>query len=938
MAGTSNAKSLHVMKGDDILMMWRKKAMTITLIVVAVTSLPAYASVVITAVRSGGMGFLEWIYISVYAVSLVLAVLPGLDLRLRAWGLMALCYGNAAASFLRLGLVGSGRLWLVIMPVIATIVIGSRAGYAMGLLSLAVYGVFSLLAVQGVLAGSMALRENPLTPGFWAEGGTALLVFVCTILVLVERFVSLQRKTLKESLEANERLTETAGKLRESEERLRTIGDNLPGGMIYQLLARPDGTRRFTYVSGGVRQLHGLTPEEAMADPSLLYGQVMEQDAAPLRILEERSIESGEPFDAEVRFRDATGIVRWVRLISQPRRTGDGALIADGVELDITNRKAAEEELVAKNADLAAANEDLQAAMEELESTNEEMLATLEELETTNQALFESELKFRTLSSFNEQLNSISISFAEATGIDDLCRIIAESYRRITGAAVTATARYDREGGELRIVSVHDTIGALERVKSILGITAGDIVIRVTPEIVAEMVSQVVIVTDSFERMAPGSIPGDISSRLMEALGCRTVVAISLHHGPELMGVAVACLAGDETSVPNDTIKTFAYMAGLAMTRRSSEDEIRRLNRDLEEKVSLRTRELTKAYDDLMDTNRHLERALGELNEAQQQLIQREKLAALGQLTAGISHELNTPLGAIVSSNNSMLKIMRREMPGAVRIIPTLDDSERAAFFTLFDESISGAARRDAPAGRKLKKEIAAALEKAGIAESDTVAELVIESGTQGLKEALADILRVGRRTEILSSIAALASIRRLGEIIAIASEKAANVVRAFQNYLKQDIDDDFTEVRIRDEMDTILTLYQNRIKHGITVATRYLTETPVLGNRDSLNQLWMNLLNNALQAMEYRGTVEISLERKDEWVIVSIGDSGQGIPESVQRRIFEPFFTTKPPGEGMGLGLSICRNIAEKHGGKIEFESRAGKTVFRVWLKAAPA
>ncbi|MBN1531992.1 MAG: PAS domain S-box protein [Spirochaetes bacterium] len=936
MARKSRFNPLRNMPGDDILLTWRKKAMTITLIVVAITSLPAYASVVVNALRGGSMGLLEWLYLAVYVASIVLAVLPRLDLRLRTWGLMALCYSNAAASFMRLGLVGSGRIWLVVMPVIATIVIGSRAGYAMGLLSLGLYGTFSLLAVRGVLGETMALRENPLTTGFWAEGGTALLVFLCTILVLVERFVSLQRKTLDDSMEANRQLADMAGKLRESEERLRTIGNNLPGGMIYQVVASPDGSRRFTYVSAGIERLHGLTPEAVTADPHLLYGQIQEEDAERLRGEEERAIRDGTIFDTEVRFRNASGSVRWMRLVSQPRRISGGAVIADGIELDINDRKAAEEELVAKNADLETANEDLQAAMEELESSNEEMQATMEELETTNQALIDSEMRFRSLSAFNEQLNSISISLAEAPRADDLYRIIAESYQRLTGAVVTAASRYDPERREFAVVSLHGEEGALDSVRRILGAPAGEIIFKVPPQFVEKMVSQMVIVGESIEQLSFGTISRDVSERLMKALGCRIIAVLSLHHGQSLVGAAMACLPGDCIPVPDDTMKTFAYMSGLAVTRKRSEDEIRRLNRELEEKVALRTRELTKAYNDLMSTNRDLEKALGELNEAQQQMIQREKLAALGQLTAGISHELNTPLGAIISSNRTMLEILQRKLPEALRVITTLDEDERGHFFALLDESAREASRLEVPAGRRLTREIAGMLSDAGVAESASVAELVIESGTQGLKDRLAGMLAAGRGIQVLASIVPLASIRRLGEIIAVASDRAASVVRAFQHYLKQDIGDDITEVRIHEEMETILTLYQNRIGQGVSIIRRYLTEAPVRGNRDALNQLWINLLNNSLHALEYRGTVDITIEEREGWVAVSIGDTGPGIPAPVRQRIFEPFFTTKPPGEGMGLGLNICRNIVERHGGRIEFDSTPGRTVFRVWLKAA--
>jgi len=94
-----------------------------------------------------------------------------------------------------------------------------------------------------------------------------------------------------------------------------------------------------------------------------------------------------------------------------------------------------------------------------------------------------------------------------------------------------------------------------------------------------------------------------------------------------------------------------------------------------------------------------------------------------------------------------------------------------------------------------------------------------------------------------------------------------------------------------------------------------------------------MNLINNSLQAMDYRGTLTISTEHAGEWIIVSFSDTGAGIPESIRDRIFDPFFTTKKHGEGIGLGLDIARSIVEGAGGRIEFESVPGNTVFRVYL-----
>ena len=136
------------------------------------------------------------------------------------------------------------------------------------------------------------------------------------------------------------------------------------------------------------------------------------------------------------------------------------------------------------------------------------------------------------------------------------------------------------------------------------------------------------------------------------------------------------------------------------------------------------------------------------------------------------------------------------------------------------------------------------------------------------------------------------------------------------------------------EEIETLLTLYYNKLKAGVRVVKNFPADPVVVrGNRARLYQVWMNLINNALQAMEYKGTLTISAERSGEWMVVSVGDTGHGIPDAIKGRLFEPFFTTKKYGEGIGLGLDIVRSIVQDHGGRVDFESEPGRTVFKVYL-----
>ena len=131
--------------------------------------------------------------------------------------------------------------------------------------------------------------------------------------------------------------------------------------------------------------------------------------------------------------------------------------------------------------------------------------------------------------------------------------------------------------------------------------------------------------------------------------------------------------------------------------------------------------------------------------------------------------------------------------------------------------------------------------------------------------------------------------------------------------------------------IETVLTLYHNQLKHHVDVIKNYATLPPVQCYPDELNQVWTNLIHNALQAIGDKGTLKIEVAQEYNYAIISITDNGPGIPDNIKLKIFEPFFTTKPAGEGSGLGLDIVKKIIEKHEGKIKVDSIPGKTTFTV-------
>jgi signal transduction histidine kinase len=178
-----------------------------------------------------------------------------------------------------------------------------------------------------------------------------------------------------------------------------------------------------------------------------------------------------------------------------------------------------------------------------------------------------------------------------------------------------------------------------------------------------------------------------------------------------------------------------------------------------------------------------------------------------------------------------------------------------------------------------------------------------------------------------------LSGLQRGTKIINTATDRASKVVFALKTYARYDQSGEMVQANLTDGIETILTLYHNQLKHGVKVIRNYAEVPPVFCYPDELNQVWTNLIHNALQAMNYQGTLTIDVTTQEQQAKISITDTGQGIPEEIKAKIFEPFFTTKPPGEGSGLGLDIVKKIIDKHQGKIEVESVPGKTTFTFYL-----
>ena len=167
--------------------------------------------------------------------------------------------------------------------------------------------------------------------------------------------------------------------------------------------------------------------------------------------------------------------------------------------------------------------------------------------------------------------------------------------------------------------------------------------------------------------------------------------------------------------------------------------------------------------------------------------------------------------------------------------------------------------------------------------------------------------------------------------------DRVAKIIFALKSFSRFGGVQVWTESDLREGLETVLTIYQNQIKHGIELVRSFEDLPPVRCLPDEINQVWTNLVHNALQAMDHKGTLTLGLRRNGDNALVSVTDTGCGMTPEVRARIFDAFFTTKPAGEGTGLGLDIVRKIIEKHGGKIDVASEVGRgSTFTVSLPIA--
>lgn len=348
-----------------------------------------------------------------------------------------------------------------------------------------------------------------------------------------------------------------------------------------------------------------------------------------------------------------------------------------------------------------------------------------------------------------------------------------------------------------------------------------------------------------------------------------------------------------------------------------------------EEELKRNLEELKATQEQLKKQKTEIENAYKELQFTQEQLIQSEKLASLGQLIANIAHEINTPLGAIRSSADSIENILLETLPNLSNFLKKLDDNTVAVFNEFVEKSSQKTDLLSTREQRIVKYELIDELEKLGFENVEEYADLIADLNMHEEKKLIKILLQTQNKEEVFETAYQLSIAIRSNQTIKEATKRAAKTVFALKNFARQDHSEEKSNVDINQSLETTLILYHNQIKQGIDI-NRILDYVPIfLGYPDELMQVWTNLIHNAIQAMKGKGELIVStktIEKQGKkMVLVSIQDTGSGIPIKIQDRVFDAFFTTKPIGKGSGLGLDITRKIIDKHDGKIWFETEEG-------------
>jgi signal transduction histidine kinase len=343
------------------------------------------------------------------------------------------------------------------------------------------------------------------------------------------------------------------------------------------------------------------------------------------------------------------------------------------------------------------------------------------------------------------------------------------------------------------------------------------------------------------------------------------------------------------------------------------------------EKVISSKEELKRKNDSLTD-------AYEKLIEMQSEIIKQDKLATLGTLIAGIAHEVNTPLGAIKASNDSINQALANNFNFNLEEI---NQEELALVFQLTNTRIKTTKQLSTRDERILIKTISEELIQKFPTMNDPqfYAKKITEFGYHTADSCFDLFIKHKKASQFFEMASNLVNLARSSDNILLAVNKASRVVKSLNLFSHTNSSKERQNFKLKENFENVETILWNRIKNGSNLVINIDDDLEIFGNPDEISQVWTNIINNAIQACDSKAEILIQYRKEDNYHTIIIENNGPKIPNEVINKIFDPFFSTKKRGEGTGLGLHIVKKIIDNHNGEIVCKSSDLSTQFIIKL-----
>jgi len=680
--------------------------------------------------------------------------------------------------------------------------------------------------------------------------------------------------------------------LHQAKEQFYKTANTVPG-MIYRIVFHPDGSVSYPYVSEGCRALYGVEPEAVMRDASILTKMWHPDDIGEYMRRVEECRRTLKPFDMQCRIVLSDGTIKWLRVNSIPELQPDGSLCFYGVRTDITAQKQAEAVLNQQRLQMNAAADLAQLAFWEADMASSSFIFN-DRCFVLIGTSFAKEGRYDI--SVDDYLSRFVLPEDVPAMLQHLQKVLSDP-TLLRGQMMYRIRRPDN--GQIRYIKVIYNVernsegipvrlfgpiqDVTEQEETLLALRQSEEKFRTTVSSVPGMVYEFTI------------LPNGTMAMPYVSEGCRDLFGVE----PEaimtdLMGVWSSLMHPDDIAAAQVAIaesaanlSPFVYEARFSLPTGKT-TWTRFYGKPVKQKDgTIVWYGVCVDISQLKALESELKARLKEIQETQKHLIQSEKMSALGQMVAGIAHELNTPIG-YATNNVSIIRDRFRNISSLLR--QALEAHECIYSNQLEQAFAKMQAVSHSPNGK--------------IAELDETI----------------------RRTD------------RLFAGVSSGLEQMANLVKSMRNFSRLD-EAEMKKADINEGLRSCLLMIGHQLKDkNIELTTEYGDIPMVECFPAQLNQVFLNLIANAIHAVEEKpeGKIHVSSALEEGYVMVRVKDNGKGIPKHIQDKIFDPFFTTKPVGKGTGLGLSICFNIVQKHKGRLYFETTEGVgTTFIVKIPA---